>query len=171
MAGYAEYTDYCDMASEPLMTEEDFDRLSFRAVRVLDVITTGVDGVRKLRVAFPEDEYDVQAVKQCFCEIVGLLYQIEQAERQAREAEQLLQREDGSVTAGLVTSVSAGDESVNFASGTAMGQSLARRAASDPDERTRLLDSTARTFLAGVPDKNGVNLMFMGPYPRRDRLV
>ena len=50
---YITYEDYAGIYGEAAITEADFKRLGFRAQRVLDDLTTGVDGVRKLAVAMP----------------------------------------------------------------------------------------------------------------------
>ena len=55
---YSEYTALYDP-----IEERDFNRLVFQACQAVDNLTTGVDGVKKLRVAFPADEDNATAVK------------------------------------------------------------------------------------------------------------
>ena len=57
----------------------DFKRLLWDACRKVDNYTTGVDGVRKLSVAFPTDEFAAESVRRCCAKVLNLMHQIEQA--------------------------------------------------------------------------------------------
>lgn len=129
--------------------EGAFDRLRWEARQIMDRATTGLDGVRKLAVAPPTEEHDAQAVERCEAALVRLLWQTEQADGCAS-------RPDGTVTGKVVTAITAGSESVSFAAPTAAS-------AEDGEERCRKL---AERYLSGVADANGVNLLYMGLYPR-----
>ena len=135
---YAVYEDYAALYGEGL-DEAGFDRLVWQAGRVMDRATTGVDGVAKLRVAYPEREDE--AVRRCACALV---------ERLRRG--QPVEHPDGTVSPRLVTGRTAGAESVTYA------------AAASGAEDTALADAV-REYLGGVRDANGVNLLYLGRYP------
>lgn len=156
---YEEYTGLYDPIDQKL-----FNRLSYDACRYLDRITTGIDGVRKLKVAFPADEDSADSVKHCAAKIVNILLQIQEAEQSASVGRGYLQTENG-LQGKVVSSVSAGNESVSFSSGG--NQKIAIDAAvSDLFARDNLIFSTIREYLSGMTDANGVNLLYMGVYPR-----
>lgn len=140
------------------ITEAEFGNLEYEARRVIDAHTTGVDNVRKLREAFPLDEDDAEAVKRCMCKLIRLLHDIEAAEKYRG----LVQRGDGTVTGGVVSSVSSGSESISYAIG---GTSI-DEAVGDVAAKNRLLSQTVRQALSGVSDANGISLLFLGRYPR-----
>ncbi|MBQ7767563.1 MAG: hypothetical protein IJ403_01620 [Oscillospiraceae bacterium] len=140
-----------------------FYRLAFDACRYIDRHTTGIDGVKKLKVAFPSDEDSAEAVKRCAAEIVNLLFQIQEAEKNASVGRGYLQTENG-LQGKVVTSVSAGNESVSYSTGSFQSTEI-DVAAADRSVRDRLISSTVRDYLSGVSDANGVNLLYMGVYP------
>lgn len=139
-------------------TETEFNNLEWEARRIIDAHTTGIDNVRKLRVAFPTDEQDAETVKRCMCKLIKLLHDIETAEK----SRGLVKRGDGTVTSGVVSSVSSGAESISYAAdgGTALDAAVGNISA-----RNKLLSQTVREMLSGTLDANGVNLLYMGRYP------
>lgn len=156
---HEEYTVLYDPIDQKL-----FNRLSYDACRYLDRLTTGIDGVRKLKVAFPVDEDSADSVKHCAAKIVNILLQIQEAEKSASMGRGYIQTENG-LQGKVVSSVSAGNESVSFSSGG--NQKIAIDAAvSDLSARNNLIFSTIREYLSGMTDANGVNLLYMGVYPR-----
>ena len=158
---YITYEDYAGIYGEAAITEADFKRLGFRAQRVLDDLTTGVDGVRKLAVAMPTEEYAKECVVRCLGELIHLSAQVEAA----RNAGAPVKQANGTVaTSGAVTSVSSGAESMTFASGTAVSSAI-REAAGSVEAERQLYTSTIRNYLGGIDDANGVRLLFGGRYP------
>ena len=158
---YITYDDYKTIYADSAITEADFDRLGFRAQRMLDDLTTGVDGVRKLAVAMPTEEYAKECVVRCLGELIYLSAQVEVT----RAAGAAVKRADGTVAASAaVTSVSSGAESMTFASGTAVSSAIREAAGSAVAER-QLYAATVREYLAGIEDANGVRLLFGGRYP------
>jgi prophage DNA circulation protein len=143
--------------------ERDFNRLLFQACRAVDRFTTGVDGVKKLRVAFPANEDNATAVKHCVANVTNILYQIQEAEKSAFLARGYAETANG-LQGKVVSSVSAGNESVSFSSG--VGSTAVDKAVTNIAERNRLIQSIVREYLSGVTDANGVNLLYMGVYPR-----
>lgn len=158
---YITYYDYKAIYWDEDVTEEDFNRLGFKAQRVLDDLTTGVDGVRKLAVAMPTEEYAKECVVRCLCELVHLSAQVEATRNAGAAAKQA----DGTVAASnAVTSVSSGAESMTFASGSAVSSAIRDAAGSTAAER-QLYAATVREYLSGIEDANGVRLLFGGRYP------
>lgn len=133
--------------------ESDFPRFCALAQRKLDNYTTGIDGFRKLKYAFPTDETDAMTVKLCMAELMNDLYTVDQI-RQAS----VVSTESG-VHSNVITSVSAGNESVHYASLDVGSSAQAEQA------RENSHYVLVRNYLSGVPDANGVNLLYMGAYP------
>lgn len=163
---YVYYSYYQSLYGENSIPEADFKRLSWDASRKLDIATTGADNFPKLRQAFPTDEYAAEAVKHCACALVNTMYQLLQAEAAATAAQGYTQREDGSLQGKVVTSVSAGNESISYSAKGSEQKTLMSVALADADVREKMYQDTIREYLSGIADANGVNLLFMGEYPR-----
>lgn len=164
---YATLAEYAKLYGDETLDEAGFSRLVWEAEQLMDTATTGVDGVRKLRRAFPADEHDAEAVRRCACALVDVLRQIGEAAESIRKAQALVDNADGTVQSRLVASRSSGSESISYATGSAAraGGTAIDAAVSDQTARARLLEDTVRRYLSGVPDANGVNLLFLGRYP------
>ena len=146
-----EYAEYAALYAEG-PGEDAFDRVDWEARRIMDRATTGIDGVRKLSVAPPVEEYAAQTVRRCEAALVRALWRAEQSEG-------CVERADGTVTGRVVTAATAGSESVTYAQPQAGAGGNTAKAAED----------IVREYLAGVADANGVMLLYMGPYPVRVR--
>ena len=157
---YATYSDYIALYGEGISVAI-FDRLLWDASRVIDYLTTGLDHLPKLRAYFPTDTYDVESIKRCACELVSLMYRIEEADKASSG---FVVREDGTAIGKRVASVSSGSESISYA--TSGNVSAVDAAVTDPSARKALFSDTVRKYLSGCKDANGVNLLFMGVYPR-----
>lgn len=151
------------------MDEKLFNRLLFDAERMIDNHTTGVDGVKKLRFAFPMEEDAVAAVMHCAGNIVNLLYQIHEAEQAAAAARGYTETENG-LQRKIISRVESGNEAISY-SETKLSNSSIDAAAADKAVRDKMICATIREYLSGVTDNNGVNLLYMGPYPERYRYV
>ncbi len=143
---YAAYEDYVNLYGGGEADEAAFGRLLPEAGRIMERAVTGVDGVCKLKAAPPSDEDGAETVKRCACALVRALWQAERRDG-------CVERLDGTVTGRVVTRITAGQESVTYAAPASAGGGR------------RNLEDLAREYLAGVPDGNGVNLTYMGPYP------
>lgn len=143
----------------------DFNRLSWDACRKLDHHTTGIDNVRKLSVAFPTEEYAAESVRRCCAKLLNLIHQIEQAEKTACQANGYTATENG-LRGNVISSVSAGNESISYAANNSTATEI-DKAVSDSAAREKLFADVINTYLSGVSDSNGVNLLYMGRYPRR----
>lgn len=143
--------------------EKAFNRLCFDACRVMDIHTTGIDNVKKLKRFFPSNSDAVAAVKHCTAKIVNLLYQISKAEESAAGA---YENSEMGIRGKYIQSISAGNESISYTSGET-GKTAVDKAVTDKTSRDKLLADTVREYLSGVADDNGVNLLYMGKYPGR----
>ena len=161
---YVDYEYYQSLYGEKALAEADFNRLLWDVEREIDKATSGVDGVRKLQVAFPTDLYDAEAVKRCVCALVEFLKQIEDAERSANSVGQYTERADGSLQGKVVSSVSAGNESISYAVGKSSDTTISN-AIKDLHSRDMAVYQFITSRLSGVSDANGVNLLFGGRYP------
>lgn len=147
---YIDYKYYSSMYKN--VPEADFTQICMKAQRKLDNLTTGIDGVRKLAHAFPIDEESAQLVKACMAELINAMYN---AEKLQSASAAVIATENG-MHSNVITSVSAGNESVHYA---ALGTG------SDRAAQEGIYRELVREYLGGVADANGVNLLYMGRYP------
>ena len=163
---YVDYEYYKTLYGEKAISEADFNRLLWDAEREIDKATSGVDGVRKLQVAFPTSDYDAEAVKRCIVELVNFLYKLEIAENSLNAISEYTERADGSLQGKVVTSVSAGNESISYAVGKSADTAISN-AIKDLHSKDMAVYQFITSRLSGVSDANGVNLLFGGRYPYR----
>lgn len=163
---YVDYEYYKSLYGEENISEIDFNRVLWSAEREVDKATTGIDGVKKLKVAFPVDEDDAEVVKRCVVELVNFLYKLEEAEKNANSLYQLTERHDGTLQGKVISSVSAGNESISFAVGKSSDTALGN-AVKGFQSREETIYQLIRSCLSGVSDAKGVNLLFAGRYPYR----
>lgn len=163
---YVDYEYYKSLYGEKAIPETDFNRLLWDAEREINKATSGVDNVRKLQVAFPTNEEDAETVKRCICSLVEFIKQIEDAERNANSVGQYTERADGSLQGKVVSSVSAGNESISYAVGKSVDTAISN-AIKDLQSRDMAVYQFITSRLSGVSDANGVNLLFGGRYPYR----
>ena len=163
---YVDYEYYKTLYGEKALAEADFKRLLWDAEREIDKTTSGVDGVRKLQVAFPTSDYDAEAVKRCAVELVNFLYKLEEAENNANSVGRYTERADGSLQGKVVSSVSAGNESISYAVGKTSDTAISTAIKSVKDRELTVYAFIA-SRLSSVSDANGVNLLFGGRYPYR----
>lgn len=147
-----------------VVPESDFDRIADRASDFLDVITFDrlVDGL-------PDDERAKTKVQKAVCAVAEELYKLELADKQALSAAAGGTSSGGSggATSGVITSRSAGSESISYASPSEMANgaktwSAVYQAAGDEEATNNLLYSAARLYLTGVRDDKGVLLLYAG---------
>lgn len=157
---YITHTEYAGLYT-PV---ENFDILCYEACRQIDRLTTGIDGVKKLKIAFPVDEDAITAVKYCTAKIINFLAQIQEAEKSASLGRGFVQTENG-VQGKAISSVSSGNESISYAS-TSSQKTAIDTAMADASAKDSMIQSMIREYLSGVADANSVNLLYMGRYPR-----
>ena len=157
---YATYNEYISLYEDGINTSE-FNRLLWDASELMNDQTTGVDGICKLRLFPPTDLHDAEAVKRCACELVSVLYRIEETEKVSSG---VVIREDGTVGGKKISSVSSGSESITYAANGSA--STIDAAVVDLVARKKLLCGITKKHLTGAKDANGVNLLYAGVYPR-----
>ena len=150
------YAEFIAVYGSDALTLTAFNRFEFDAEVILDDWTTGIDGVRKLRVAFPTDPIDVAAIKRCVIELTKASADID-------NIVQLSASGDG----GVVASKSSGSESISYRNDT----SALLAAAKDVGTREAYVGMIVRRYLSGRSDANGVNLLYGGVYPLRGVIV
>lgn len=155
-----DYKKFYDSIDERL-----FNRLAFDACRYVDINTTGIDNVKKLKLYFPTDEDNSQAVKNCAAKLVNFFAQVQEAESAIAMGRGYTETENG-LQRKIVSRVEAGNEAISYMESNA-GSSVIDKAVSDPSVRNKLVADIIREGLSGITDANGVNLLYMGPYPRR----
>lgn len=157
---YDEYTNLFDPIDERL-----FNRLAFDACRYVDIHTTGIDNVKKLKRFFPTDEDDIQAVKHCAAKVVNFLAQVQEAESAIAQGRGYTETANG-LQRKIISRVEAGNEAISYMESNA-GSTVIDKAAADKTIKDKLVADTILEGLSGVADANGVNLLYMGAYPRR----
>ena len=91
---YVDYEFYKKVYGYDAVSESEFNRFSWDASKKIEHYTTGVDGVKKLQVAFPTDDNGVESVKRCACALIDLMCNIKQAEQNLRSATGFIQKDD-----------------------------------------------------------------------------
>lgn len=160
---YIDYNYYVGVYGQEI-PETDFQRLSWEACRKLDLATTGVDGARKLKVSFPTDEGDAEAVRRCVCKLIDIMYQIQEAAKVASQSKGYVETVNG-LRGKVISSVSAGNESISYSVNNSGISTIIDKALADKTAREQLYKDTITEYLSGVSDANGVNLLYMGQYP------
>ena len=148
---YIDYEYFKTLYGENALAENEFNRLSWDAEREIDKATCGIDGVKKLKVAFPTDEYNAEIVKRCVCDLIVYLSQLEKARNTMMN--------DG----GIVSSRTAGNESISYVN----ADTDVNMALSSVEGKERAVYSFITESLRGVTDANGVYLLYLGKYPTR----
>ena len=161
---YTDFEFYATTYHGNVVPEADFPRIADRASDFLDVITFDrlIDGL-------PDDERAKTKVQKAVCAVADEMYKLELADKQALSAAAggTSSSGFGGATSGVITSRSAGSESISYASPSEMANgaktwSAVYQAAGNPQETNKILESAARLYLTGVKDNNGVNLLYAG---------
>ena len=161
---YADYEFYTESFYGSTVPESDFLRLTERASDWLDAATFD-----RLVDSLPSSERSQKKIKKAVCSLVEVIYQFEQAKKQAAAAASgSSSAEVGSWTStGIVTSVSSGSESISYATPQQAGASAKEwsavyAAAGDSKQENKLLFDTVRPYLMGVTTDEGVPLLYAG---------
>lgn len=161
---YTDFEFYATTYHGNVVPEADFPRIADRASDFLDVITFDrlIDGL-------PSDERAATKVQKAVCAVSDKLYELELADKQALSAAAggTSSSGPGGVTSGVITSRSAGSESISYASPSEMANgaktwSAVYQAAGDEEATNNLLYSAARLYLTGVKNDKGVLLLYAG---------
>ena len=144
---YADYKFYTEKYHGNTMEHTFAPEWLEKASDTLDSLT-----YNRLSFAFPTVEAHANKVKKAACAIADALY-IQKTAMSAQKTE------DGEIH-GAISSISSGRESISYVAKGA--DSVYGKAASDEKELTRLLYQITLTYLAGIPDANGINLLYGG---------
>lgn len=142
----------------------DFNRFVISASQYADTLTTGIDGVRKLKIAFPTDSDDNEMVKAAICDVIHLMFEVFNLEKMVTSAQGTILREDGTVVGKTIASISSGSESISY-SIQSNGQTMASMIVGDAKAQERAYNSLLTGGFRNVRDANGVNLLYVGIYP------
>lgn len=161
---YADYEFYANSFYGSAVPEDNFLRLAGRASDWLDTATFD-----RLVDSLPSSERSQKKIKKAVCSLVEVLYQFEQAKKQASAAasgSSSVEVGTGTST-GIVTSVSSGSESISYATPQQAGASAKEwsavyAAAGDPKLENKLMLDTVRPYLMGVTTDEGVPLLYAG---------
>lgn len=160
---YTDFEFYTVKYGGSAVPESDFDRIADRASDFLDVVTFD-----RLAGGLPSDERAATKVQKAVCAVCDKLYQLELADKQALSAAAGGTSSGGSGGAeGVVTSRSAGSESISYASPSEMANgakawSTVYQATGDAQATNKNLEDTARLYLTGVRTDEGVLLLYAG---------
>ena len=161
---YTDFAFYENTYHGNVVPADDFERIADRASDFLDVITFDrlVDGL-------PDDERAKTKVQKAVCAVAEKLYELELADKQALSAAAGGTSSSGSggATSGVITSRSAGSESISYASPSEMANgaktwSAVYQAAGDEEATNNLLYGAAKLYLTGVKDDKGILLLYAG---------
>lgn len=161
---YADYDFYTTSYFGSVVPETDFPRLAERASDFVNTMTFDrlVDGL-------PSNERSQKRIKKAVCSLAELMYQIELAEKNAtnQASANLTNTNVGNISAGVVTSVSSGSESISYATPQQIGASAKEwsavyAAAGDVQKTNDLLLKTALPLLMGVRDNEGIPILYAG---------
>ena len=160
---YADYEFYTTKYyGSAIPDSQSFDKQAERASDFLDRMTfeRWVDGL-------PENERAQTKIKKAVCALADKLYGLELAEKQALSAAGSVTSGTVGATTGVITSKSSGSESISYASPSeiangAKAWSTVYSSAGDEQATNKLLYDTAKVYLMGVRDNNGVPLLYAG---------
>ena len=161
---YADYEFYTTSYFGSVVPEADFSRLAERASDFVDAMTFDrlVDGL-------PSNERSQKRIKKAVCSLAELMYQIELAEKNAtnQASANLTDTNVGNISAGVVTSVSSGSESISYATPQQIGASAKEwsavyAAVGDTQKTNDLLLKTALPLLMGVRTDDGIPILYAG---------
>lgn len=144
---FVEYEFYESLYGADAIEQTTFNRMLWNAEKVVCDMTTGVDGRCKLKIAFPTVKEDVEAVKRCICEVVQTMADVTKAEVKVSEG-------------GVVSSVHAGNESISYDVNAGIAGTVYNKKA-----QQSIYGGIIESYLNGVRDNNGVNLLYRGVYP------
>lgn len=153
---YTTYVFYKDTYyGTAIATPGDFSRLESRACDKLDTMTFD-----RLVSGLPADTRSATKVQKAVCAVADKLQEIEQAEKTAQSGG-FTTDESGSLVGKIVTEKSSGSEKISY-SATSSVKSAVLSAVGNTQAQNRLCYDTAREYLTGVTNDDGVYLLYAG---------
>lgn len=157
---YADYDFYANDFLGSAVPVDLFPQMSERASAWIDTLTNDrlVDGL-------PTNARHQKRIKMAVCELAEVYYQLYLAETQGITMATMEQKSDG--TTGIITSKSAGSESVSYATPQQIGsgaQSWSKiySVVGDRQKTNDLLLKTALPLLMGVRTDDGIPILYAG---------
>lgn len=157
---YADYDFYANDFLGSAVPVDLFPQMSERASAWIDTLTNDrlVDGL-------PTNARHQKRIKMAVCELAEVYYQLYLAETQGIAMATMEQKSDG--TTGIITSKSAGSESVSYATPQQIGsgaQSWSKiySVVGDRQKTNDLLLKTALPLLMGVRTDDGIPILYVG---------
>lgn len=142
---YADYEFYKNEYFGDTIAKDDFPKWIEKASRQMDVFT-----FRRLLSAYPTDEYTDRQIKLCVCELAEKMMETDKYLKASALTEQ--------GHSSVVKSVSAGSESITYATGETVYASVVK----DNRSRQAFYRVTLTEYLNGLTDANGVCLLYAG---------
>lgn len=150
---YADYAFYNSTYHGDVLTEENAVKWLERASDELDTIT-----FRRLEAGLPDNAADCLRIRKAVCAAAEALYCIDEQLRAAAA-----QRDEEGRYTGAVASVHSGAESISYAAlGSATAASAYAAAAANPAAKEQLIRDIVARYVAGIPDRSGINLLYAG---------
>lgn len=137
-------------------TQDDFSRLESKACDKLDFMTFDrlVSGMPTI------DPRAATKVQKAVCAVADKLQEIEAAEKLTQAGGYSID-ESGNLVGKIIESKSSGSEKITFSSASSV-KSAVINVAGDTQAQNRLCYDTAREYLSGVLNDDGVPLLYAG---------
>lgn len=157
---YADYDFYANDFLGSAVPVDLFPQMSERASAWIDTLTND-----RLADGLPTNARHQKRIKMAVCELAEVYYQLYLAETQGIAMATMEQKSDG--TTGIITSKSAGSESVSYATPQQIGsgaQSWSKiySVVGDRQKTNDLLLKTALPLLMGVRTDDGIPILYGG---------
>ena len=154
---YTDYEFYKSKFYGDTAPESDFLKYAERPSDRIDQYTFDrlVDGL-------PDDERVKTKVQKAVCAVADTMYQIDQIKKASMDAIGTIQREDGTVVNKTVSSISSGNESISYATGSNISDNVYAQASMDKKVENALLLNVATEYLAGATNDKGICLLYAG---------
>ena len=110
---YTDYEFYKSKFYGDTVPESDFLKYAERASDRIDQYTFD-----RLADGFPDNERAKTKVQKAVCAVADTMYQIDQIKKASMDTIGTIQREDGTVVNKAVSSVSSGNESISYVTGS-----------------------------------------------------
>lgn len=155
---YADCNFYKNEYCGNVVPDTDFPKYAERASDRIDALTFD-----RLANGLPTDGRAENLVKKAVCSVAEALYQIDSVAKSLTENIGTEKAEDGRVTGKVITSVSAGNESVSFSTGASeMQKTVYGQACMDKKVENILIQQMAFQYLRGVKNDDGIYLLYAG---------
>lgn len=154
---YTDYEFYKSKFYGDTVPESDFLKYAERASDRIDQYTFD-----RLLGGLPDNERVKTKVQKAVCAVADTMYQIDQIKKASMDTIGTIQKEDGTVVNKAVSSVSSGNESISYATGSNISSNVYTQASMDKKVENALLLNVATEYLAGATNDKGICLLYAG---------